>query len=256
MIPKVIHYCWFGGGEIPRKYQDYIDGWQKICPDYKIVRWDENNYDIHKNSYMEQAYVNKKWSFVSDYARFDIIYQQGGIYLDTDVELKKNLDEVLDSSAFMALEKNESGVSVAAGLGFGAEPKNPVIKDLRDAYENIDFIKENGSLNVVPIPIYTTNYLQKRGLIREDIFQEVAGIKIYPTEYFAPLDFLTGLSNETEKTIGIHHYSALWQDERSQKHTEIIRTLNRRLGKGLGMKVNWILRVYWGLSRRIRERSK
>ena len=101
MIPKIIHYCWFGGAELPEKDRKCIESWKKFCPDYQIIEWNENNYDVTKNTYMYQAYQAKKWGFVPDYARLDIIYQHGGIYLDTDVELVKNLDSLLENDAFM-----------------------------------------------------------------------------------------------------------------------------------------------------------
>ncbi|MDN7145536.1 glycosyltransferase [Liquorilactobacillus mali] len=253
MIPTKIHYCWFGGKELPEEYKKYIAKWRELCPEYEIIQWDESNYDVKKNKYMKQAYDRKKWSFVSDYAGFDIVYQNGGIYLDTDVELKKSLDDLLKTKAFMGMEENEGGVSVNPGLGFGAEPKNQVIKDLRDIYDTVDFIKKDGEMNIVAIPVYTTNYFAKKGLLKKNEYQNIAGVDIYPTEYFAPMDFLTGESNETKNTISIHHYSALWQDERSQKHTKIIRSINRRFGKKIGMKINWFFRVSWGLARRIRR---
>ena len=153
----------------------------------------------------------------------------------------------------MGMEENEGGVSVNPGLGFGAELHNQVIKDLRDIYEKVDFVKKDGELNIVAIPVYTTNYLANKGLLKKNEYQKIAGVDIYPTEYFAPMDFLTGESNETEKTVSIHHYSALWQDNRSQRHTKIIRSINRRFGKKVGMKINWFFRVSWGIARRIRK---
>lgn len=253
MIPKKIHYCWFGGNELPIEYQNYIAKWGKICPDYEIIQWDETNYDVTKNNYMKQAYEQKKWSFVSDYAGFDIIYQNGGIYLDTDVELLKPLDDLLDTRVFMGMEENEGGVCVNPGLGFGAEPKNKTIKALRDIYDNVDFMKKDGDLNIVAIPVYTTDYLVKKGLVKKDEKQKISEINVYPTEYFAPMDFLTGESIQTQNTISIHHYSALWQDELSQRHTQTIREINRKFGKKLGMKINWFFRVTWGIKRRVKK---
>ena len=131
LIPKVIHYCWFGGKPIPSEFQHYIDSWQRMCPDYEIRRWDESNYDVTKNAYMKAAYEAKKWGFVPDYARLDIVYEHGGIYLDTDVELVKNLDELRYNHAFMGMDMS---TQVSLGLGFGAAPHHPMLKTLRDAY--------------------------------------------------------------------------------------------------------------------------
>ncbi|MFT8740645.1 MAG: glycosyltransferase [Liquorilactobacillus satsumensis] len=252
MIPKKIHYCWFGGGQLPEQYREYLAGWQRLCPDYEIICWNEKNYDVNKNKYMAQASQQQKWSFVSDYAGFDVVYEYGGIYLDTDVELVKNLDELLDQQAFFGMESNEEGIAVAPGLGFGAEKGNPIIGGLRDMYEGLSFIKDNGELNIVAIPVYATQYLAQRGFQKTDRLQNVAGATIYPTDYFAPLDFLTGEVKLTANTYSIHHYSALWQDERSRRHTQIIRKVNQRLGKKWGMKVNWFLRAGWGIWRRLR----
>ena len=130
MIPKIIHYCWFGGNEIPEHDKKCIESWKKYCPDYKIIRWDESNYDYKKNSYMREAYEAKKWGFVPDYARLDIVYEHGGIYLDTDVELVKNIDELLEHKAYMGFEVG--GEFVSPGLGFGAEKNFPLFKKMME----------------------------------------------------------------------------------------------------------------------------
>ena len=117
MIPKVIHYCWFGHNPLPERYKEWIKSWKRYCPDYEIVEWNESNYDVTKHPYMRAAYDAKKWGFVSDYARLDIIYENGGIYLDTDVELVKNLDELLYQEGFAGVD---SSGRLSTGLGFGA----------------------------------------------------------------------------------------------------------------------------------------
>ena len=149
-IKKVISYCWFGHNPLPEKVKICISSWKRMCPDYKIIEWNESNYDINKHPYMRDAYENKKWAFVSDYARLDIIYEHGGIYLDTDVELVRSLDTLLDCGAFLSIDKED--LSVNTGLGFGAEARNPLIKKLLSAYDNACFIKEDGSLNLKACP--------------------------------------------------------------------------------------------------------
>ena len=134
MIPKVIHYCWFGGNPIPEKDRRYIEGWKEKCPDYEIIEWNERNYDVSKNKYMAQAYEEKKWGFVSDYARLDLVYQYGGIYFDTDVELLKPLDNLLELEMFCGFESTKY---VNFGIGFGAEKENPV------NYQNVRFFRRN-----------------------------------------------------------------------------------------------------------------
>lgn len=134
MIPKKIHYCWFGKKEIPKQNRIWMESWKKYCPDYEIVKWDESNYDITQNEYMYEAYKVSKWGFVPDYARLDIIYNYGGIYLDTDVELLKNLDELLYQQAFAGVDSTTWLINL--GLGFGAQKQTNIMKELRDLYLN------------------------------------------------------------------------------------------------------------------------
>lgn len=253
MIPKIIHYCWFGQNEMPKQYRQYIEGWKKICPDYEIIEWNEENYDVEQVAYTAQAAKAGKWSFVSDYLGFDVVYRYGGIYLDTDVELLQTLDHILENDAFFAIEENESGAEVAPGLGFGAKKNHPLLKQLRDMYNDLEFIKADGSLNTVAIPVYTTQLLGKIGFKRQDKLQKLGDVTIYPTTYFAPMDFLTGQINLSPETISIHHYSALWQTPTNLRHIEKMRRINRRFGKKWGMRINFWWRVWWALERRIKK---
>ena len=134
MIPKVIHYCWFGGKKIPLEFRRYMKSWRKFCPDYEIREWNESNFDVFAHPFTKSAYEAKAWAFVSDYARLKVVYEHGGIYLDTDVELLKSFDELLMEQGFAGMER--PGV-VALGLGFGAEPKHPLIKEFMEYYENL-----------------------------------------------------------------------------------------------------------------------
>lgn len=210
MIPKKIHYCWFGNTELPDKDKKCIESWKKYCPDYEIIRWDESNFDITKCKYMRQAYGQKKWGFVPDFARLDIIYNEGGIYLDTDVELIKGVEDLLDNSAFMGFEDR---YSVNLGSGFGAEKHNKIIGFLRDMYYNISFIDKDGNLNLTASPMYTTKGLQNLGLILNNQTQMIYNIKIYPSEWFSPIDFSSGIVKKTVNTHSIHHYNMSWKDE-------------------------------------------
>lgn len=227
MIPKVIHYCWFGGAPLPEKEQKCMESWKKFAPDYEIVRWDETNYDVHKNAYMGEAYDCKKWGFVPDYARFDIIYEHGGIYLDTDVELVKPLDELLSNKAYMGFESNEW---VNGGIGFGAEKGNLLIKGLRDMYDSLSFVREDGELNLTPSPTYITNYLVSHGLRRDNTMQTLEdSMVIYPTEYFAARDYDTNKVVITENTISIHQYSGTWRTPKQKLMTKVKRILGADL---------------------------
>lgn len=214
MIPKTIHYAWFGGGEIPTKELVCIESWSKICPDYNIVLWNEDNYNVYKNHYMAQAYHEKKWGFVPDYARLDIIFEHGGIYLDTDVELLKSFDNFLSYPAFAGIEMNstQGGVNINLGLGFGSEAGNPVIKAMLNAYQRKSFINTNGKIDLTPSPIIQTETLKKLGFVSEDICQELRDITIFSSEYFCPTDYATGDIKISENTYSIHHYSSSWLD--------------------------------------------
>ena len=180
MIPKIIHYCWVGNKSKPQSVLYCIESWKKFCPDYEIREWNESNYDFNKNVYMKQAYEAKKWGFVPDYARLDIVYQYGGIYLDTDVELIKGLDKLLNQTAFMGFENTGDGeFFVNCGHGFGAEPHHDIIRAARDLYDDVQFLKEDGTYNLVPSPNYTTQTLKKYGLIQENKDQNLPDMTVY-----------------------------------------------------------------------------
>nr|AZY91881.1 glycosyltransferase [Lactococcus lactis] len=207
MIPKIIHYCWFGGGELPELDRKCIESWKKYCPDYEIIEWNEKNYDVTQNRYMHEAYKAHKLGFVPDYARFDIVYQNGGIYMDTDVELVKPLDELLALSGYMGLE---NGNWVNGGMGFGAEKGNEVMKLLRDMYDDKTFYNTDGTMNLTPSPYYITDLLVSLGLKRENTEQAVKGITIFPTDVLSPKDYETGKIKCTNRTFSIHHYNGSW----------------------------------------------
>lgn len=214
-IPKVIHYCWFGGNPLSEKVKKCIGSWKRNCPDYEIILWDESNYDIHKNEYIEEAYQAKKWAFVSDYVRLDVVYRYGGVYLDTDVELVKGLDCLLHEKVFFAIEKNNC--QIATGLGFGAEKGNTTVKELMEIYDTLSFVKEDGSYNLVACPKYTTDYFVKKGYVVKDDTQRIGESLILASDFFCPMDFETGIVEKTNNTVGIHLYEASWFPE-SDKH--------------------------------------
>lgn len=228
MIPKIIHYCWFGGGEIPEADQKCIESWKKHCPDYKIILWNESNYDISKNKYMLDAYNSKKWGFVPDYARLDIIYNYGGIYLDTDVELLKNLDDLLENNAFMGREKSNY---INPGLGFGAIPHHEGIGKLLHIYDELKFIKEDGSFDLIPSPIRNTEFLQQFGAVLSEEFQEILDISVYPSEYFCPINYATGEIVMCPQTYSIHHYSMSWVDPIIRKWKLREQKFTRKIGR-------------------------
>jgi hypothetical protein len=206
-IPKTIHYCWFGGSPIPDQFLEYMKSWKKYCPDYEIVRWDESNYDYKKNEYMYEAYKQKKWGFVPDYARLDIINTYGGVYLDTDVELVRSIDDLLCDEAFCGFE---SGGFLANGLGFGAEAGFPHIEGQMEAYGKLSFVNPDGSLNMTPGPRYQSEYFRSKGVRLDNSLQKLDGITLYPSDVLAPLGFYNETPHLTGNTYSIHHYAATW----------------------------------------------
>lgn len=207
MIPKKIHYCWFGGEPFPTDIKKYIDSWKKYCPDYEIIQWNESNYNVHKNLYVESAYESEKWAFLTDYARLDIIYHEGGIYLDTDVELIKSLDKLLYDSCYMGMEQIGT---VNTGLGFGAEAGCKFLYENMKLYENKTEFMKNGKF-MPPICVrLTTKLLSKKGMQKINEIQNIGEVKIYPTDYFCPLKMGTNKLYITDNTVSIHHYSASW----------------------------------------------
>jgi len=210
---------------LPELAQRCIESWRKFCPDYEIIEWNETNYDVGKNNYMRQAYEFQKWGFVPDFARLDIIYNHGGIYLDTDVELIKPLDSMLEHCAFAGVEKNSE--YVALGLGFGACKGHPTVKAMRDYYDELSFI-ENGIPNLTPAPIINTAVLKKMGYLFSNHVVHACDMTIFPSEYLCPINYDTGDLELTENTYSIHHYSASWYDE-TQKYALTLRRKLRRL---------------------------
>ena len=207
-IPKIIHYCWFGGNPLPELAQKCIASWKKCCPDYEIKKWNESNYNVRKIPYTAQAYDAKKYAFVSDYARFDILYEYGGVYLDTDVELIKPLDELLKYGAFCGVEQPGA---LNAGLGMAAPEAMPIFREILDSYQSDKFINADGTFNLKTVVVRVSDILKKYGFSNTEEIQEVAGFRIYPKEYFCPKSYL-GEINLTENTYSIHHFDASWQD--------------------------------------------
>lgn len=206
MIPRKIHYCWFGNSPLPSDVKRCMKTWRKFCPDYEIMRWDESNFDVNSHPFMRQAYVCKKWAFVSDYARLKIIYENGGIYLDTDVELIKPLDDLMGYTAFFGCQAEPH--NVATGLGFGAVKHAEIVQKMMDIYEEVNFDFVNPEKCACP-PL---NMIAFRNLGYEysDKIQVIDGIAIFPARYFDPLN--SREFNLCDETISIHHYSATWSD--------------------------------------------
>lgn len=207
MIPKVIHYCWFGGSQLTDEAKECIASWKKVCPDYQIKRWDESNYNINKNEYTKTAYKNKQWAFLTDYVRLDVLFNEGGVYLDTDVKLVKSLNPLISNGAFMAFEQRGR---INTGIGFACESGNNIVQENKNYYESKS-LKNDGTLNTELCVEVTTKILIKHGLnYLKNEKQELDGITIYPSDYFSPKKMGTNKISITNNTYGIHLFSSSW----------------------------------------------
>lgn len=219
MIPKIIHYCWFGGAPKPESVIKCINSWKEHCADFQIIEWNEKNFDIGScPRYVIDAYENKKWAFATDYIRLRIIYENGGVYFDTDVELLKGIHDLLQYNAFFGFE---DGKHVNTGLGFGAEPGISVIKEMMDEYNSLEFILPDGSLNQETCPAINTRTLLKYGLVQNDKRQILDdGIMILPSIYMCPIDYETGKMKRSRNTISIHWFDATWMSKDNREYHE------------------------------------
>lgn len=217
-IPKVIHYCWFGKGEMPQAFRKNIATWKKYCRDYEIVQWDESNYDISKCSYMVHAYQARKWAFVSDYARLDILNQYGGIYLDTDVEMLKPFDIFLGNRMFFGFEQNQC---IGSGLGCGSVKKQKLLQDMMQLYH--DNVEEEDIPKTAYAPLFQTMIMKKMGFCLDGTYQKRNGIALYPSEVFSPKNLWSEEVVLTEKTYTIHHYSSTWWNKQAADNIDQMR---------------------------------
>ena len=224
MIPKVIHYCWFGRNPLPESARKCIESWKKYLPDYEIKEWNEDNFDVNIIPYTAEAYKLKKYAFVSDYARFWILYKYGGLYFDTDVEVIKPMDDIIARGPFMGCENeaqpgaNPKNLGVAPGLGLGVNPGlglgvNPglgLYQEILDFYNDMHYLLPNGTISTETVVTITTKLLCKKGLHNTSEVQCVEGVWIYPKEYFCPKDVTTNKLKLTDKSVCIHHFAGSW----------------------------------------------
>lgn len=223
MIPKKIHYCWFGKNKLPDKAVKCINSWKKYCPDYEIIEWNEDNFDVRQNGYTEFTYDNRKFAFLSDYARLQIVLKEGGLYFDVDVEIIRPLDELLVHKAFFGFETEEY---VNTGVGFGAEANNLIVADMLREYD----ILLDGKHGTIGCPLLNTQALMKYGLKQNGMKQTIDGAMIYPIQYFNPYDDPTGILNTTEETVSIHWYAKSWMDKKTIIRSKLTKPIHRLLG--------------------------
>ena len=205
-IPKIIHYCWFGKNEKPNKVKKCIESWHKYLSDYEFIEWNENNFDINCNDYVKQAYEEKKYAYVSDYARITALYNFGGIYMDTDVLVYKSFNDLLGNTCILGFEEeNYIATSFIACI-----PKHDLIKEFIDEYENLNFYNNTNSLDLTTNVKRLTRVLETRGLVRNNKFQYVNDISIYPQEYFSPYDYANHIRKNTDNTYCEHLFLVSW----------------------------------------------
>lgn len=217
VIPKAIHYCWFGG-KMPEKLRENIDRWKMLCPDYEIKEWNESNYKVSKSRYAQQAYDMKKWGYVSDYARLDLIYQYGGIYLDTDVEMLKRPDDLLYQDGFACFD---STLLMNSGAGFGARKGNYIVKQLRDHYDSMDFSSSDSCINRIPCMTHSYEVLKRYGFRINDSLQKVRDMNIYPMIFQGTCPY-TKQMKITDKTFFLHYGTTTWFNEKNKQIKDMI----------------------------------
>lgn len=227
MIPKKIHYCWFGRSEKPKLVKKCIESWKKYCPDYEIIEWNEDNFDLNKNEYVKYCYANRKWAYLSDYVRLNVVAEYGGIYFDTDVEVVKSFDDLLCYDAFYGFENEQY---VASGLGFGSVAQHKTILAMLEEYHKLEF-DENGDLTFIGCPILNTKALSELGLKRNGQLQNICGAEILPINYLNPYENSTGRLSIQNDTHSIHWYAKSALDWKAKVRSRIMRPIHRIFGE-------------------------
>lgn len=214
MIPRIIHYCWFGRNPKPHLVKKCIRSWNKYCRQYQLMEWTEDNFDLGlAPQYVQDAYKEKKWAFVADYVRLDALVKYGGIYLDTDIELLGSLDPFLKNEAFSG---TEDGVHVSAGL-MGCVKNYSLFRGFRDYYKSLSFYNEDNTINITTIVVMLTQLCEEKGYVPGNFFQNIEGFVIYPSEYFYPLSIDDAILRKTANTVAIHWFAGSWETKEKRR---------------------------------------
>lgn len=230
MIPKKIHYCWFGNGPKGKKELKCIESWKKYCPGYEIIEWTESNVDLNMMPFVKEAYDSGKYAFVSDVVRLWALVNYGGIYFDTDVEVIKSFDDLLTYSGIIGFENKNY---LNTGQCVGAEKNNPVIREMFEYYKDCNFKNSDGTLNLLGCPKVNTEVLERHGLKKDGKFQILDGFAVFPPDYFNPYDDPTGRLSITENTYSIHWYSKSWMSKKAILRSKLLKPVHRILGMKL-----------------------
>ena len=226
MIPKKIHYCWFGGKELPDLAKKCIASWEKYSPQWEIIRWDESNFDFKRYPFAAYCLKNRKWAFLSDIVRLVVVYEQGGVYLDTDVEMVRSFDPLCRNEAFFGFELNEQ---INTGHGFGAQAGHETVKAMLDEYLKLQ-PNEKGDYSLVACPRLNTDALLPFGLELNGELQKVAGAEVYPIEFFNPYEYTTGQMRKTKNTYSIHWFNQSWISPSQKLRAKLTKPFHRLFG--------------------------
>lgn len=226
MIPKIIHYCWFGGKEKPALAEKCIASWKKFCPGYRVIEWNEDNFDLSPYPYAQYCLKRGHWAFLSDFVRLAVVAEHGGVYFDTDVELIRPIDTLLENGAYFGFE---DGSHINTGLGFGAEAGHPTVETMLAEYLALE-PEADGSFPLITCPRLNTGALEKLGLVPNGQAQTVAGALILPADFLNPYEYTTGITRKTENTCSIHWYSQSWVSPAAQLRGRLTRPLHRLFG--------------------------
>lgn len=224
MIPKKIHYCWFGRGELPELAKRCIASWKKYCPDFEIIQWNEDNFDINVNAYTRMCYRERKYAFLSDYVRLVVLEKHGGVYFDTDVELISSIDDLLEHQAWFGFEDDSH---INTGVGFATEPGQACVRAMLAEYEPL----LGAAQGTIGCPLLNTQALVRMGLVLNGAQQNVSGAMVFPQDWFNPYDDPTGLLNTTVNTRSIHWYSKSWLSRGQILRSRLTRPFHRIFGK-------------------------
>lgn len=241
MIPKVIHYCWFGRNPLPKMALKCIASWRKFFPGYEIKEWNEDNFDVNMIQYTRDAYAAKKYAFVSDYARFWILYHYGGIYFDTDVEVIRSMDDIIEKGAFMGLEISGVEAKIAPGLGLASSIGNPIYEEVINGFSNLAYLLPDGKRNPYSMIPMVTDIMLKHGLKGCDEIQDVDGIYVYAPDFFNPLNDANGRLSITANTRAIHWFMKSWMQTGQRRSTCLKRIMRRVFGDAV---VDYVKRLF------------